>query len=222
MALMPHAAPRESHCPSDPRTLVLASASPRRQELLRSLGLEFQVDASDASEEIDPGLSISEVVTTLATRKAQDVAPRHPEALIVAADTLVGLGTAVFGKPRDAEEAGEMLRRLSGRSHRVYTGLVALDAATMALQSRVVETDVRFRDLDQAEIDAYVRTTEPLDKAGAYGIQGLDAVFVEGIVGDFWNVAGLPLAALNDLLTSTGCCLICRRLHDASWRDSSI
>ena len=111
-----------------------------------------------------------------------------------------------------------MLRHLSGRSHRVLTGLVMLDGATLALETRVVNTEVRFRTLSDAEIDAYVRTKEPLDKAGSYGIQGLGAAFIERIEGDFWNVAGLPLAALNELLTATGCCLICRRLH-ASSRD---
>jgi septum formation protein len=213
---MPQALSCEGHCQVSPRPLVLASASPRRKDLLLSLGIEFEVDPSAASEAVEPGLDIAEIVTTVATRKALDVAPRHPEALIIAADTLVRLDAMVFGKPNNASEAREMLRQMSGRSHRVYTGLVLLDAASMELESRVIETEVRFRDITRAEIDAYVGTKEPLDKAGGYGMQGLGAVFVERIIGDFWNVVGLPLAALNELLTATGSCLICRRVHASS------
>ena len=142
---MSRAASNGSHCLPDRRELILASGSPQRQDLLRSLGLVFQADPSTASEEVGPGLGIAEVVATLATSKALAVAPRHPEALIIAADTLVGLDTMVFGKPQDAEEARAMLRHMSGRSHRVLTGLVALDVETMTFESKVVETEVDFR-----------------------------------------------------------------------------
>ena len=158
------------------------------------------------------------VVTELAISKAQEVAQRHRTSLIIAADTLVALGTKVFGKPRDASDARDMLLELSDGCHRVITGLVVLDAATMAFETRVVETEVHFRELTTSEIDAYLCTPEAFDKAGAYGIQGLGSVFVKRILGDYSNVVGLPLAALNDLLRGSGCCIICRRLQ-ASGQD---
>ena len=201
------------HCPGDERELVLASASPRRRELLLGLGLRFEVDAATGDEALPAGIDAAAAVTALALAKAREVASRHPTALIVAADTIVALGGRLLGKPGDADDARTMLHALSDHDHRVLTGLIVLDAASAAYESRVVETRVRFRALADTEIDAYVRTGEPLDKAGAYGIQGLGAVFVAGIEGDYSNVVGLPLAALNDLLRNAGACLICRRLR---------
>ena len=206
------------HCPGDPRPLVLASSSPRRRQLLHDLGVSFRVDSSDAGETVQPGMPIASVVTELALAKARDVARRHPGALIVAADTLVGLGTRILGKPGGPDDARDMLRALSNHRHRVYTGLVALDAATHMYESRLVETDVYFRELTEPEIGAYLLTDEPFDKAGAYGAQGTGSVFVRRIDGDYFNVVGLPLAELNDLLRSFGACLICRRLQ-AGGRD---
>lgn len=208
---MPDTPSCELHCPGDTRGLVLASSSPRRRDLLDSLGLRFEIDASDGDEAITPGAEIATVVTELAIAKAREVASRHPASLIIAADTLVVHAGNVFAKPRDEADAREMLLSLSNDSHRVYSGLVVLDAATMAYESQVVETEVRLRELSLPEIDAYLRTPEPYDKAGAYGMQGLGAVFVERIVGDASNVVGLPLGALNELLRRFGACVICRQ-----------
>ena len=174
------------------------------------------VDPSDAPEIVTPGIDVTDVVTELALAKAQDVALRHPHALIIGADTLVARGPRIFGKPRDAGEAREMLQGLSDRSHRAVTGLVVLDAAAGTHETRVVETEVTFRELGDLEIESYLRTGEPYDKAGAYGIQGLGAVFIERIVGDHSNVFGLPLPALNELLKEAGACLICRRIQALS------
>lgn len=209
---MPDTLPTK-HCTGAPRKLVLASSSPRRRQLLHDLGLSFSVDSSDVDETVEPGASIASVVSTLALAKARDVAQRHPDALVIGADTLVALNTRILGKPRDADDARDMLRSLSDNCHRVYTGLVALDAATQIYESRLVETDVYFRELTDAEIDAYLRTDEPFDKAGSYGAQGLGSTFVRRIDGDYFNVVGLPLAELNDLLRGFGACVICRRLQ---------
>lgn len=208
------------HCSNAARPLVLASASPRRRDIMRGLGLRFEVDASDIDETPPPGMGIDELVLDLATQKGRDVATRHPDALIISADTLVELDGRIFGKPIDESEARRMLTEMSGRTHRVATGLVTFDPASGATSSRIIETLVTFRQIGSSEIDAYIATGEPLDKAGAYGIQGLGAVFVAGIEGDYFNVAGLPVAALNELLEEAGCCIICMHLQvNADHRD---
>jgi septum formation protein len=160
---------------------------------------------------ITPELPVEAVVSQLALAKAQEVASRRRGSLIIAADTLVALDAEVFGKPLARADATRMLRAMSGRSHRVVSGLVALDADSMHHDSRVVETEVHFRALAEAEIEAYVSTGEPLDKAGAYGLQDLGAVFVERVDGDPYNVIGLPLVALNEVLQGFGACILCRR-----------
>ena len=203
------------HCPGDRRPLVLASSSPRRRDLLTRLGIEFTVDPSDAPEVFAPELPIEAVVSQLALAKARAVAHRHCGSLIIAADTLVALDGEVFGKPLDRADATRMLRAMSGRSHSVVSGLVALDADSMRHDWRAVETHVHFRALAEAEIEAYVSTGEPLDKAGAYGLQDLGAVFVERVEGDPYNVIGLPLVALNELLQDFGACILCRRARVA-------
>jgi septum formation protein len=204
------------HCTGPAREIVLASASPRRRDILRALGLGFEVDPADIDETPPDGASVDAVVAGLSLRKAQDAAPRHRNALVVAADTLVDLDGRILSKPVDESDARAMLQAMSGRSHRVATGLVLLDAATNEAQTVLVETEVTFRPMSEAEIDAYVATGEPMDKAGSYGIQGLGAAFVQRIDGDYYNVAGLPVAALNDLLRSAGCCIICRALRSTS------
>ena len=202
------------HCTGEALPLVLASSSPRRRLLLESLGLSFEVDPCDVPETIAPGADVRSVVLELALAKARQVVLRHPQALIIAADTLVALEVDIFGKPRDATDAARMLQRLSGRAHSVFTGLVVLDSTSQRCDSRLVESEVWFRGLSQSEIDAYVSTGESLDKAGSYGSQGLGAVFIDKIIGDYFNVVGLPLATLNELLRAAGCCIICRRLRD--------
>ncbi len=175
--------------------LVLASRSPRRRDLLTRLGVPFSVHPSEAEETLPPGASPGEAVRLLAQHKAEAVAPDHPEALTLGADTLVVLGETVLGKPADEDAAAAMLRRLSGRSHIVYTGLALAHAGRTVTAHEA--TEVRFAALTEAEIAAYVATGSPLDKAGGYGIQDdLGALFVEGIQGDYYNVVGLPLHRL--------------------------
>jgi septum formation protein len=204
------------HCTGPARELVLASASPRRRDILRTLGLGFEVDPADVDETPEHGASIDAVVAQLSLRKAQEIAGRHRNALIIAADTLVELDGRILSKPADPADARAMLATMSARTHRVVTGLVLLDGATGEARSTLVETRVSFRPMPSDEIDAYVATGEPLDKAGSYGIQGLGANFVARIDGDYYNVAGLPVAALNDLLHEAGCCIICRALRSTS------
>lgn len=186
--------------------LVLASASPRRRQLLSQLGLKFRTCESGVDEAAAAcsGASPERLVRELALAKALAVAARERDALVLAADTVVVLGGEVMGKPRDAGEAEEMLARLQGREHRVLTGLALLDAASGRSETAVEETRVRLRPLAAEEIRAYVATGEPLDKAGAYAIQGLGALLVTGIQGCYYNVVGLPLARLGELLRRFG------------------
>ncbi|MDR3208216.1 MAG: Maf family protein [Oscillospiraceae bacterium] len=176
-------------------SLVLASGSPRRAALLSMLGLTFEVVVPVGEESAEAGLAPAETVCLLSGRKAAEVSAQRPASdLIVAADTLVYLDGAALGKPGGPEEARAMLTRLSGRVHEVYTGVTV--ARGGVLRREALRTRVTFRVLSQLEIDAYVRSGTPLDKAGAYGIQDRGALFVERIEGDFYNVMGLPLCLL--------------------------
>lgn len=180
--------------------LVLASRSPRRKRLLESLGLRFTVQASGIEETAPSDLTPDALVEHLAQAKAEAVAPAHPGALVLAADTVVVLDKAVLGQPADAGEARAMLRRLSGRTHTVCTGLTLVHAASERRATTHEATRVTFAALTDAEIDAYVATGAPLGKAGAYGIQNGGALFIERIEGDYYNVVGLPLRRLYVLL----------------------
>ena len=189
--------------------LILASASPRRRELLEMLGVEnFEVIPALGEELPHPELSPAELVRELSRAKASEVAAAlgDPDALVIGADTVVAIGNAVLGKPKDAEDARRMLRLLSDRTHEVCTGVTVLRGgqATTAAE----RTAVRFRALTDSEIDAYIATGEPLDKAGAYGAQGKASLFVEGIEGDFFNVMGLPLCLLGKILGKLGVVLL--------------
>ena len=189
--------------------LILASASPRRRELLEMLGVkDFEIIPALGEELPHPELSPAELVHELSRAKASEVAAAadDPEALIIGADTVVAIDHAVLGKPKDTEDAHRMLRLLSGRTHEVFTGVTVLRGgqATTAAE----RTAVRFRELTEGEITAYVATGEPLDKAGAYGIQGKGSLFVEGIEGDFFNVMGLPLCLLGKILGKLGVVLL--------------
>ncbi len=186
------------------KTIVLASASPRRKEILKRTGLSFRVDASDYAEETEPGLSPRVLARRLSRRKAEAVALRHKRAVIIAADTLVILGRRIFGKPRTVAEARRMPSRLNGRRHSVITGFTIMDTLTGKRVTRSVETKVWFRKMTMKEINEYVRSGEPIDKAGAYAIQGLGAALVRKIEGDYDNVVGLPLSALADSLREFG------------------
>lgn len=185
--------------------LILASASPRRRELLRMLGLDFEILVSNAEESKgelpdSPG----EQVMELAARKAGEIAGLHPDALVIAADTIVVAEKQILGKPGDEEDARRMLSFLSGRWHEVYTGVALVKAAEKKRLVDYERTRVKFRPLSREEIDRYIRSGEPMDKAGAYGIQGLGAVLVERIEGCFFNVVGLPLTKLTLMLKEFG------------------
>lgn len=184
--------------------LILASASPRRRELLVGLGLNFEIQPSTVTEPPHQGEDPGEYAAQLAKAKALSVAAGRQRGLIIGADTVVVLAGRVLGKPGDEEEAHKMLSQLSGRSHTVYTGVAVVNAATGESLVETVATKVFFRRLSQEEIAAYVASGEPLDKAGAYGIQGLGALLVERIEGCYFNVVGLPLSALDRLLRRFG------------------
>jgi septum formation protein len=186
------------------KRIILASSSPRRKELLEKIGLKFEVDASDCAEEIDPALEPDELVHRISLAKAKSVTSRHKDTIIIAADTIGVIGKKLLGKPHTADEARKMLAQISGKSHEVITGFTVLDTASNKVFSGTVNTKVYIKKLTGQEIAAYMRTGEPLDKAGAYGIQGLGAVIVEKIEGDYYNVMGLPLNALTNALKEFG------------------
>jgi septum formation protein len=190
--------------------LLLASASPRRAELLTASGFVFDVDAVDVDESRRDGEAALVYVERVARLKALAGAARHPQRVVVAADTAVVLGDAVLGKPKDQADARDMARRLSGRSHEVITGIAVASSggllravgasASQAVRTRVERTTVWFRAMSEEEIEWYARSGEPMGKAGGYAIQGLAARFIPRIDGSYSNVVGLPVAALTDLL----------------------
>ena len=183
--------------------IVLASQSPRRKELLGRMGLEFVTQASKIDESAFDGLEARELVATLSREKAQWIARQlDGETLVIGADTVVVRDGAALGKPKDAEDAVAMLLSLSGRNHQVCTGVTVCRGDRVLTQ--VEETQVTFRDLTEAEVRQYVSTGEPMDKAGAYGIQGLGGLLVEGIRGDYSNVVGLPVCRLGQMLKDFG------------------
>ena len=183
--------------------LILASQSPRRRELLARLGLSFRVLAADIDETMDPGRAAFQEVARLSAGKAAAVAASAPEdSVIVAADTVVVLEGKILGKPRDKADAARMLQDLSGRDHQVMTGLTVRRGPVV--QTDTVVTHVHFRPLDHREVAAYVASGEPMDKAGAYGIQGLASIFVDRLDGDYYNVMGLPLCRLCRMLRAVG------------------
>ena len=177
--------------------LILASQSPRRRELLGLFKLPFAVRVADIDETTDPSASPYDEVARLSREKALAV-PREADDIVIAADTIVVLGGRVLGKPHSVQEAREMLTALSGRDHQVMTGITVLRRDTVNTCTEV--TDIHFRPLSQKEIDTYVATGEPMDKAGAYGIQGGAALFADKMVGDYYNVMGLPVCRLRLML----------------------
>lgn len=183
--------------------LVLASASPRRSELLAGLGLRFRVEPSPVEEVLVDGRPELGVRRS-ALMKARSVAERTPSSWVLAADTVVVLGGRIFGKPGSREEALRMLRSLSGRSHTVFTAVCLIHLKRSFCHVETIQSRVEFRELTEAEIAAYVRTGEPMDKAGAYGIQGQGGAFVKGVYGSYTNVVGLPLAETVALLQRNG------------------
>lgn len=182
--------------------IVLASSSPRRRELLQMLGISFEVDPPEIPEEIVDGEQPSAMVVRLAAEKVVAVARRRPGDLVLGADTTVVLDGDILGKPVSPEDATEMLRRLSGKRHQVLTAVAA--ARDDFLETRLDTTAVSFRQLGAGFIDDYVKTGEPLDKAGSYGIQGYGAALVERIEGDFFSVMGFPVRLVIDLMDKAG------------------
>lgn len=183
--------------------IVLASQSPRRSQLLGMLGLEFDVRPADVDESVLPDETSTAHVQRLAQAKCLAVGRHRPDAYVIGSDTVVVIDGDILGKPRDEDHAVEMLLRLAGRVHRVETG-VAILAPGGELISDVEQVQVRFRPLDEREAREYVATGEPMDKAGAYGIQGYGATLVEAIEGDFFAVMGLPVARMVALFRRLG------------------
>lgn len=185
--------------------IVLASASPRRSMLLEQLGIEFAVIPSLKSEELDEEMAPQELAVHLAYQKAWEVAQGLEEdCLILGADTIVVLGENILGKPQNPGQAKEMLSRLSGQVHEVMTGIVLLSNKGRSVKTHCEITKVHMRKIELPEILSYIATEEPLDKAGAYGIQGKGAIFVEKIEGCYFNVVGLPLHRLAAILSELG------------------
>lgn len=183
--------------------IILASKSPRRRELLTRMGVEFTVKTSKIDEKMDPFANPADEAARVSLAKAQAVRGTcHPDDIIIGADTIVVCDGLTMGKPRSESEAFSMLRRLSGRDHQVLTGLTVLGGDRT--ENLTVATTLRFRALSDAEIRNYIATGEPMDKAGAYGIQGLAAMFVVGLDGDYYNVMGLPVCTLAILLRRFG------------------
>lgn len=173
--------------------LVLASKSPRRSEILKNAGIDFVVRTADADETIPNGTKPEDAVVFLAARKAMAV-EREKDELVLGADTVVVLDGEILGKPKGKDDAYNMIKKLSGRVHSVFTGVCAIaDGFSMTFSE---ETRVEFYNLSDEEINTYINTDEPYDKAGAYGIQGLASKFIRGIDGDYFNVVGLPMSAI--------------------------
>ncbi|MEI7025236.1 Maf family protein [Paenibacillus sp. y28] len=225
------------------RTLILASSSPRRQELIRSLPFPVHVQSSDADETTEPGMTPEQIVETLSLRKAAAVARILPDELqsgiVIGSDTIVVLDGRVLGKPVDEQDAERMLSALQGREHHVYSGLACLDAAAcrdlavpvlenhegytgaretacgayrllsgasgaLAVTVGYTVSRVKFKPMSPGDIAGYIQTKEPMDKAGGYGVQGLGAMFVERLEGDFYSVMGLPVSLLHTMLAKLG------------------
>lgn len=185
--------------------IVLASASPRRKELLSQLCLSFDVIPAESDETFYPSLSIEENIVRLALGKAKALEDSaQPDKIIIGADTVVCLDGKVLGKPASEDEAFSMLKALSGRTHRVYTGFALIRKRDGKQITGYEKTEVSFYHISDDDINAYIKTAEPHDKAGAYGIQGMGAVFVKGISGDYSNVVGLPLSRIAKALGEFG------------------
>ena len=183
---------------------VLASSSPRRRELLSSVGLDFEVLPSHVPEEHQAGEAPEEYVARLSREKARAIASQHRERWVIAADTTVLLGDQLLEKPTHRDDAIRMLQTIAGQTHIVYTGVTLENASRNYSDTRVAESEVRMLPLSRADIEWYVDTGEPMDKAGAYAVQGVGAMFIDSIHGSYTNVVGLPLALLFQMLRKAG------------------
>lgn len=185
------------------KKLILASRSPRRSELLRSLGLDFEVSPSHVVETTDPAESPEQNALNIARDKARWVARNHPGCFVLGADTIVVLGREIIGQPADAEDALRILLKLGGQRHRVITGIVLISPDGKERQTAVV-SQVAIQSVSEDALRSYIATGEPLDKAGAYAIQGKGAFLVESWEGSYSNIVGLPLEALSELFQQAG------------------
>lgn len=190
--------------PFVPPKLILASQSPRRKELLQKAGFCFEVIPSRVDENIPDKITPEDFAQRLAQAKATKIAKRHCEAIVLGADTIVVLGDAILGKPADKDDARRMLQQLSGAWHQVMTGYAVVHGALAKTVRATIITDVKFKRLTPAEIEWYIETAEPDDKAGAYAIQGIGALWVEKIKGSYTNVVGLPVCEVAQALFQMG------------------
>ncbi len=184
--------------------IILASTSPRRKELLQKIGVKFKIKDSDYEENMKENLPPHALAKKLSRGKAEAVAKRHKNAIIIAADTIVVLDQEVMGKPHSPKEAKAMLKKLSGKTNLVITGFTVINTKTNKIISKSIETKVHMKKLNPKIINAYVKSKEPLDKAGAYAIQGLGSILIDKIEGDYSNIVGLPLAPLVVALKKFG------------------
>ena len=185
-------------------SVILASKSPRRRYLLKQAGINFVVVPSQIDESKIWMKKPEEYVKKLAEAKANDVAYKYPDSWVIGADTIVVIGDAILGKPRSIDDARNMLLRLSGQTHQVYTGFAICCKARERLFSQIVKTDVLFKNLSEEEIQWYIHTPEPFDKAGAYAIQGMGTFLVRSIHGSYTNVVGLPVCEVIEFLIKEG------------------
>jgi septum formation protein len=185
-------------------SLILASASPRRAEILQNLGLTFEICPSHTDESFKDGLKPAEIVELLAERKAADVLSHFHEGIIIGSDTIVVLDGKVLGKPKNEAEAIGMLSELRGKTHSVFSGLAVLQVQTGKKKIGHIETHVQMRNFSDSEMKSYIQTGEPMDKAGAYAIQGIGSIFVDRISGDYFSVVGMPVPLLVEFLAYFG------------------
>jgi septum formation protein len=179
---------------------ILASASPRRQELLRSVGLKFKTVPAHVNEDHIRGESPRQHVRRLAQEKALLISRKHPQAWVLGADTIVVIDGLILGKPKNKTQAREMLERLSGRRHTVFTGFTLANNAAGLIKTKVVQSAVRFKKISAGEMEWYISSAEPYDKAGGYAMQGKGAYFIKSIRGSYTNVIGLPLGEVLETL----------------------
>lgn len=184
------------------KRFILASASPRRSEILKNAGFDFDVIVSDADESLPEDITADKAVLLLSKVKAQSVSKNHPGCVVLGCDTVVSLDGKILGKPSSKDEAFQMLSSLSGKTHKVYTGVTVTDGKTT--KSFLNETSVEFYPLSRETICSYIETDEPEDKAGAYGIQGFGCVLVKRIDGDYFSVMGLPISQSARVLSEFG------------------
>ena len=182
------------------KSFILASASPRRRELLRSLGLKFSIIPADVNEEYLDGESPREHVRRLSLNKAMAIAQKNPDAWVLGADTIVVIDGLILGKPKNKKQAREMLERLSDRQHNVFTGFTLAHNANKVYKTKVIQSAVKFKKISEEEMEWYVSCDEPYDKAGGYAVQGKGAYFIKSIRGSYTNVIGLPLGEVMEEL----------------------